>query len=156
MKEDLAALQGEWQKAREQTAAMPVEGKPKKIPDGKWFVIVENATLGRAQDKQPKLTWVLLIQNDGEFKGRRIWYNKKITVKSLVYVMKDLKLCGVDVPNLEEIAAYLPQVRGVELEITYSTKGEYRDVYFNKRLSDGTEFAGEIETSPDGHDAPIH
>lgn len=155
MSSDLRALQGDWEKTRAETAGVPVQKKPEQVPDGRWNVIVEGCTLGRALDSKPKLTWVLLVTSVGGYKGRKLWHDKKITSKSLKFVMADLKMCGVDVPDLAQLAAYLPAVRGVELEITLKTDGQYRNIYFNRRLSDAHEIVGDVDFEPAGRDAPL-
>lgn len=155
---ELGSLQDDWKRLRSETVTSPAQGRQSRVPDNDWQVIVDGVTLGRSRDRQPKLTWVLVITTHGDFQGRKIWYDKKITKKSLKYVMRDLKLCGIDVPDISQLAAYLPAARGVELDISLKTEGEYRNVYFNHRLSDDHEMVGDemLEDGPDGKDAPLN
>lgn len=161
MKDSLSGLQKEWDEARRKIAGQPSEARPNRsgpIPDGKYRVLVEELKLTRTKtNKTPMLTWKLLIM-DGDQRGRHEWYNKVISAQSIEYVVKDLQMCGIDLGDLANLAAYLPQARGVELDIRIESKHERRNVYFNRRLDrsySGDAENHEIETLTDGTDFPI-
>ncbi len=162
MNASLAGLQSQWSEARRKAAVQTPDtrrGSSEPIPDGKYNAMVEDLKLTQTRkSKLPMLTWILLLMDDTE-RGRREYYNKVITAQSLEYVLKDLQMCGIDVENIGNLAAYLPQARSCELEIRIKSENEHRNVYFNRRLdrssSGDAEAIEEIEHVTDGKDFPI-
>lgn len=159
--DSLRALQPAWEQARKENAAKPTDSKPTAIPDGTYKAIIESAILRRARNTQnPVIEWQLLI-NEGEQRGRKEYYIQAITSNTVNFVMENLKKCGIDCDEIEKIAAYLPQARGVELEIVIKTKGERRNVYFNRQIMDERSLSGdvlghdEIESITVGADLPV-
>jgi hypothetical protein len=67
--------------------------------------------------------------------GRHIFKNSVITQASLPYVKADLKTLGLELAKLSELSGRLDELLDVTLEITKRTRGDYTNVYFNRRLN---------------------
>ena len=53
---------------------------------------------------------------------------------SLPYVKGDLKTLGIVLVKFSELAGRLEELLDVTLEVTKRTRGEYTNVYFNRRI----------------------
>ena len=58
-----------------------------------------------------------------------------ITQASLPYVKGDLKTLGLELAKFSELAGRLDELLDKTLEVTKRTRGEYTNVYFNRRLN---------------------
>jgi hypothetical protein len=70
----------------------------------------------------------------GSQAGRHIFKNSVITQASLPYVKGDLKTLGLELGKFSELAGRLEELLDKTLEVTKRTRGEYTNVYFNRRL----------------------
>jgi hypothetical protein len=71
----------------------------------------------------------------GSQAGRHIFKNSVITQASLPYVKGDLKTLGLELGKFSELAGRLEELLDKTLEVTKRTRGEYTNVYFNRRLN---------------------
>ncbi len=104
-----------------------------ELPDGKYQARVHRVELGRSQNGDPMLKWDLVVIS-GQHAGRHIWKNAVITHKSLPFVKGDLQTLGVQLAKFSDLPQRLDELLDQTLEITQRTRGEYRNVYFNRRL----------------------
>ena len=104
-----------------------------EVPDGKYQVRVQAVKLDRSQKGDPMLKWDLVVLS-GQHANRHIFKNAVITQASLPFVKGDLKTLGLELPKLSELPNHLDRLLDHALEITKRTKGEYTNVYFNKRI----------------------
>ncbi|HMQ16254.1 MAG TPA: DUF669 domain-containing protein [Phycisphaerae bacterium] len=104
-----------------------------EVPDGKYQARVHAVKLDRSQKGDPMLKWDLIVLS-GQHTGRHIFKNAVITQASLPFVKGDLKTLGLELPKLSELPNHLDQLLDHALEVTKRTKGEYTNVYFNKRI----------------------
>jgi len=79
------------------------------------------------------LKWDLIVLS-GQYAGRHVFKNSVITHKSIPFVKGDLKTLGVQPPKFSELPNHLAALLDKTLEITKRTKGEYTNVYFNRRI----------------------
>ena len=103
------------------------------IPDGKYAAIVENVDLTESSNGNPMLKWTLRITS-GEFEGRMLWKNAAITGNSLKFVKRELSTCGLDLEALSKLPENLGALLQVNLEIYKRSRGEFYDIYFNRRV----------------------
>ena len=66
--------------------------------------------------------------------GRHIFKNSVITAASLPFVKGDLKTVGLALTKFSELEGRLEELLDVTLELTKRTKGDYSNVYFNRRI----------------------
>lgn len=104
-----------------------------EVPDGKYQVRVQRVKLDRSQKGDPMLKWDLVVLS-GQHANRHIFKNAVITQASLPFVKGDLKTLGLEVPRFSELPSHLDELLDLTLEVTKRTKGEYANVYFNKRI----------------------
>ncbi len=104
-----------------------------EVPDGKYQVRVQRVKLDRSQKGDPMLKWDLVVLS-GQHANRHIFKNAVITQASLPFVKGDLKTLGLEVPRFSELPHHLDELLDLTLEVTKRTKGEYSNVYFNKRI----------------------
>jgi hypothetical protein len=71
----------------------------------------------------------------GSQAGRHIFKNSVITQASLPYVKGDLKTLGLELAKFSELAGRLEELLDKKLEVTKRTRGDYTNVYFNRRLN---------------------
>ena len=70
----------------------------------------------------------------GSHAGRHIFKNSVITQASLPYVKGDLRTLGLELSKFSELSGRLDELLDVTLEITKRTRGDYSNVYFNRRI----------------------
>jgi hypothetical protein len=104
-----------------------------EVPDGKYQVRVQRVKLDRSQKGDPMLKWELVVLS-GQHANRHVFKNAVITQASLPFVKGDLKTLGMELPRFSELPNHLEKLLDHTLEITKRTKGEYTNVYFNKRI----------------------
>lgn len=125
------------------------------VPDGKYQVRIDRVSVGESQAGDPMIKWNLLVIS-GQHSGRRIFKNAVVTHKSLPFVKGDLQKLGLKLPKFSELPNHLETLLDQTLEVTTRTKGEYSNVYFNKRLDLPAGAAGPGESDPlDGEIAPF-
>mgnify|MGYP000033816469 CR=1 FL=1 len=103
------------------------------VPDGKYQVRIHAVRLNKSQAGNPMLQYELLVVS-GQHTDRHIFKNSVITPNSMPFFKADLKVMGIQLPKLSELPNHLEGMLDQALEITKKTKGEYANVYFNKRL----------------------
>lgn len=121
-------------------AAAPVEEKEfGDIPDGKYRVAVDRVEIATTKrSKTPALKWRLRIF-DGQYRGRILFRTSVLSSpQTIAWLKRDLHLCGVDLQKFSELPSELERLLDVELEVTKRTKGDFENVYFNKRLDGGS------------------
>jgi len=123
-----------------------------EVPDGKYQVRVHRVELGTSQAGDPMLKWDLVVLS-GQHAGRHVFKSAVITHKSLPFVKGDLHTLGVQLPRFSDLPNHLDQLLDQTLEITKRTRGEYTNVYFNRRL-EGLPSAG-VDGLPDDEPAPF-
>lgn len=104
-----------------------------EVPDGKFQARVDSVKLENSSKGDPMLKWDLVILN-GTFAGRHVFKNAVISQASLPYVKRDLKTLGLGLTKFSELAHRLEELLDVTVEITKRTRGDYTNVYFNRRL----------------------
>jgi hypothetical protein len=122
-----------------------------EVPDGKYQVRVQRAALGTSQAGDAMLKWDLVVLS-GQHAGRHVFKNAVITHKSLPFVKGDLHTLGVQLSRFSDLPNHLEALLDQTLEITKRTRGEYTNVYFNRRLeglsSEGFEGLASDEPTP--------
>ncbi|MEX2670900.1 MAG: DUF669 domain-containing protein [Phycisphaeraceae bacterium] len=103
------------------------------VPDGKYQVRVHSVKLAESQKGDPMLKWDLVVIS-GQHSGRHIFKNAVITQASLPFVKGDLQTLGLKLPKFSELPKHLDTLLDQSLEVTKRTKGEFSNVYFNRRL----------------------
>ena len=124
-KVDLTAFDDEFN-----TAEAPSQDE---VPDGKYQVRIDSVRLEHSQKGDPMIKWDLIVLS-GSQAGRHIFKNSVITAASLPFVKGDLKTLGLVLTKFSELAGRLEEVLDATLELTKRTKGEYANVYFNRRI----------------------
>ena len=124
-KVDLTAFDDEFN-----TAEVPSQ---EEVPDGKYQVRIDSVRLEHSQKGDPMIKWDLIVLS-GSQAGRHIFKNSVITAASLPFVKGDLKTVGLVLTKFSELAGRLQALLDVTLELTKRTKGEYANVYFNRRI----------------------
>jgi len=104
-----------------------------EVPDGKYQVRIDSVRLEHSQKGDPMIKWDLIVLS-GSQAGRHIFKNSVITVASLPFVKGDLKTLGLVLTKFSGLAGRLEELLDVTLELTKRTKGEYSNVYFNRRI----------------------
>lgn len=105
-----------------------------EVPDGKYQVKIQTAKLESSQKGDPMIKFDLVVIS-GSQAGRHIFKNSVITQASLPYVKGDLKTLGLELAKFSELAGRLDELLDKTLEVTKRTRGEYTNVYFNRRLN---------------------
>ncbi|MDZ4851697.1 MAG: DUF669 domain-containing protein [Pirellulaceae bacterium] len=104
-----------------------------EVPDGKYQARIESVRLESSQKGDPMLKFDLEVLS-GSQAGRHIFKNSVISQASLPYVKGDLKTLGLELAKFSELAGRLEELLDVSLEVTKRTRGDYTNVYFNRRL----------------------
>ena len=121
-----------------------------EVPDGKYQVRIDAARLDRSQKGDPMIKWDLIVIA-GQHSGRHIFKNSVITPAALPFVKGDLKTLGLELAKFSDLAGRLEDLLDATLEITKRTRGEYTNVYFNKRI----QIAGDAASQPSADEVPF-
>ncbi len=104
-----------------------------EVPDGKYQVRVDGVRLDHSQNGDPMLKWDLIVIA-GQHAGRHIFKNSVITQASLPFVKGDMKTLGVSLAKFSDLPHQLESLLDIHLEVSKRTRGEYTNVYFNRRI----------------------
>ena len=104
-----------------------------EVPDGKYQVRIDSVRLDSSQKGDPMIKWDLVVIS-GSHADRHIFKNSVITQASLPYVKGELKTLGIELAKFSALAGRLEELLDVTLEVTKRTRGDYTNVYFNRRI----------------------
>lgn len=105
-----------------------------EVPDGKYQVNVDKVELAKAQSSgNTMLKWTLKVLGP-TCAGRLLWRNSVITKATLAWLKGDLATCGLEIDSLSELPSRLGDLLDVKLEVTKRTKGENKNIFFNRRI----------------------
>ena len=104
-----------------------------EVPDGKYQVRIDAVRLDHSRKGDPMIKWDLIVIAGG-LVGRHIFKNSVITPAALPFVKGDLKTVGLDLAKFSDLSGRLEQLLDVTLEVAKRTRGEFTNVYFNKRI----------------------
>jgi len=104
-------------------------------PDGRYQVIVDKVELTRSKTaNNPMLKWQLKILGP-QCAGRFLFRNSMIvSPENLKWLKSDLYICGLELKKLSDLPAHLSDLLDVTLEVKKQTRGEYVNIYFQKRI----------------------
>jgi hypothetical protein len=114
-----------------------------EVPDGKYQVRIESVRLDSSQKGDPMIKFDLEVMS-GSLAGRHIFKNAVITQASIPYVKGDLKTLGLELAKFSQLAGRLEELLDVTLEVTKRTRGDYANVYFNRRIRIAAGSSGEF------------
>ena len=119
----------------EEYAATEVEpNRFDDVPDGKYQVKVEKVEMARTQNDHPMLKWQLRVLGP-QHRDRMMFHNNVMASKENIKFLKaDLLTCGLELAKLSDLPNRLAELLDVGLEVTKKTRGEFSNVYFNKRI----------------------
>jgi hypothetical protein len=110
------------------------EGTPAPVPDGQYFVRVEQVELTTARTSgNPLLKWKLRIEGPDQV-NRVLWKNRAITHGTMDFVKAEMKLCGLELEPFSQLPARLGSLTQLRLEVVKVTKGDSANVYFRRRM----------------------
>lgn len=113
-----------------------------EVPDGRYYVNVENVELTEAKSSgAPMLKWTLRILGPSHAQ-RLLWHHKVISVNSMPYVIQELRLCRLELPAFSDLPKHLGKLLDVQLEVTKRTKDGRANLYFENRLNGPEEDDG--------------
>jgi hypothetical protein len=113
-----------------ETAEAPTQNE---VPDGKYQVRIESVRLENSQKGDPMIKFDLQVIS-GSQSGRHIFRNSVITQATIPYVKRDLKTLGIELSKFSDLENRLEDMLDMTLEVSKRTKGEYANIYFNRRL----------------------
>lgn len=116
-----------------------------EVPDGKYHARIESVRLETSQKGDPMIKFDLEVLS-GAHAGRHIFKNSVITQASIPYVKGDLRTLGLELSKFSELSGRLDELLDVALEITKRTRGDYTNVYFNRRIRLASTSNGETPT----------
>jgi hypothetical protein len=114
-----------------------------EVPDGKYQARIESVKLEASQKGDPMIKFDLEVLS-GSQAGRHIFKNSVITQASIPYVKGDLKTLGLELSRFSELSGRLEELLDVTLEVTKRTRGDYTNVYFNRRIRIAAVSNGEV------------
>lgn len=105
-----------------------------EIPDGKYMCRIESVELKESKSGKPMLAQELRII-DGKFSKRKLFRNSLlVTEENVKYLKKDLHTLGIHLDRLSDLPDHLSSLLDIEVQVTVKTKGEYQNVWIDKRL----------------------
>lgn len=126
---ELAAFDADFAKA-------PADGGDGKIPDGKYQMRVQDASMTRAQTSGAPMLKLKLRVEGPTLVGRIVWRNSVIAADKIEYLKRDLSRLGLALAKLSDLPAQIGNVKGVLVEVTAKTNGEFQNYYIDKRVAE--------------------
>lgn len=125
----------------------PMKGQ-EEVPDGVYQVVIDSVELKYSKVREdsggnPMLVWRLRVispLHEGATITKR---NMIITDENVAFLKGDLQICGLHLERFSHLPARLSELLDIQLEVKKATKGEFTNVYFNKRITVDTEGAEE-------------
>ena len=114
-----------------------------EVPNGKYQARIESVKLESSQKGDPMIKFDLEVLS-GSQAGRHIFKNSVITQASIPYVKGDLKTLGLELAKFSQLSERLEELLDVTLEVTKRTRGDYTNVYFNRRIRIAAVSNGEV------------
>ena len=114
-----------------------------EVPDGKYQARIESVKLESSQKGDPMIKFDLEVLS-GSQAGRHIFKNSVITQASIPYVKGDLKTLGLELAKFSQLSERLEELLDVTLEVTKRTRGDYTNVYFNRRIQIAAASHGDV------------
>ena len=105
-----------------------------EVPDGKYQVKVEKVELARTQNGAPMLKWHLRVLGP-QHRGRMMFRNNVMaSSENIKFLKADLLACGLELGKLSDLPERLGELLDIALEVTRKTRGDFANVYINKRI----------------------
>ena len=112
------------------------------IPDGRYEVVVAEASLTKSQRSgNPMIRYVLRITGS-TFRDRILRKHSAITENTIRFVRKELEICGLRLERFEDLRDRTQELEGIELEVVKVTKGEDSNIYFNRPITSRSQADG--------------
>lgn len=126
---DLAQFDDDFEKAAVE------EREFEEPPDGKYQVIVDRVEMARSQTaNNPMLKWQLKIIGP-RCAGRILFRNNMIvSPENIKWLKNDLFICGLELQKLSDLPGRLGELLDVTLEVKKQTRGEYSNIYLQRRI----------------------
>jgi hypothetical protein len=128
----------QWQSDYESAPAERENKGSDSVPDGKYQVRISRLTMTESKKgNNPMLEFELDILGP-KCAGRKLWKrNMLVSADNIKWLKGDLYVCGLVLKNLNDLndQEILGTLIGVTLEVTKKTKGEYENVYLDKRIT---------------------
>ena len=132
---DLRKYDEDYRRAKRGDFPQPQPFQP--VPDGKYQVVVETVELTKTRTTgNPMLKWRLRIAGPA-LADRILFKNQVITGKTIPFVEKEFRVCGLQMESLSELPALLPGLSNLRLEVTKKGRGEQHpdEIYFERNLT---------------------
>ena len=104
------------------------------IPDGKYQVKIDRISIEESKNNNLMLRYVLKILN-GNYTGRLLFKNTMIIPDTLKYLKQEISICQIECKKLSDLQNKLTNFLDIMLEVTKKTKGEYENIYFNRKIT---------------------
>lgn len=104
-----------------------------EVPDGKYQARIDSVRLANSQKGDPMIKWDLIVLS-GPQAGRHIFKNSVITPAAMPFVKGDLKTLGLELAKFSDLPSHLESLLDITLEVTKRTRGDFANVYFNRRF----------------------
>jgi hypothetical protein len=134
---DLKRYDEDYRRAKQGGPLQQQQPQPfQPVPDGKYQVVVETVELTKTRTTgNPMLKWRLRIAGPA-LADRMLFKNSVITGKTIPFVEKDFRLCGLHMESLSELPSRLPQLVNLRLEVTKKGRTDHPDeIYFDRNLT---------------------
>ena len=117
------------------------------IPDGKYQVTVDRVEMKKSQNGNSMLAWGFKIFAPKHI-GCFLWKNNiLVTKENIQWLKQDLYTCGLHLEKVSELPSRLEDLLDIKLEITKKTKGEFSNIYLNRRMYTEEELENSIQDS---------
>ena len=120
----------------EEYEAAPIEeNKFDDVPDGKYQVSIEKVEITRSQASgNPMLKWQLRVLGPNHV-GRMIFRNSVMaSAENIKFLKNDLHTCGLVLEKFSDLGSRLGDLLDIKHEVTKKTRGEFSNVYINRRI----------------------
>lgn len=106
-----------------------------ELPDATYSMLVTDAVIKLTKETQKPMLALSLVVMGGQYDGRKQWRNSVITPESLGFIKSDLKTMGMELEKFSDLEERVSELIGLELDVTVSTKGKFRNLYINRVIS---------------------
>lgn len=138
---DLTQYEDEWNDAVVEEDEAPTY---EDVPEGDYATTVEKVELKNSQAGNPMLSWILKITGP-KHAGRMLFrHNMLMSSQNLVWLKKDLKICGLQLETLSSLPDRLEELLDLKLAVTVKKNGDFLNSYLNEIITETSESESDV------------
>lgn len=128
-------------------AELETEATSGKIPDGTYLTAIDNAAVDVSKKSNEHMFFMEFQVSTGIRKNRKFRKFHMLSSKgqplmeNIPRIKGDLELLGLRLPKFSDLKTQAATLKGAVVIVKLVTRGEFQNVYLQRRVNDATEIA---------------